>query len=339
MTDSNKDLKSFIESQIEKTGFPTELEVMERVSSRGWDYVPSSIYCDYDENKWREIDVIAFNCLKDMKREASYRLCADLVLDCKKSSDYAWVFVAPPKNKEDGWRRLFDIDFFEPIRVAKQISLNQLSIEKGIPQLSQPWLNSELIRKKISPFIRPKETAKLKDFHDLGLIKKENFHYFMESRIGLYGKEIEISGNEKKSRSQIFESLLAVNKALSYTARIDAGGVYLQIASLPHVSKSSEDFLVTIEILIPLIVFDGALYSWEKQEGAIEQKQILARSVYRSEHYNWSRLVPIVNINHLTVFLDHLNRALDQIHKSIIRELEKYDIQIQNLAKAFQIAS
>jgi len=316
MTDSNKDLKPFIESQIEKTGFPTELEVMERISSKGWDYVPASIYCDYDENVWREIDAIAFDCLKVVAGEAIYKLCADLVLDCKKSSDHAWVFIAPPKNKKDGWRRLFNIDFFEPIRIAKQSSLN-----------------SKLVRKKLSNIIRPEKITNLKDFQDLGLIQKENFRYFTEGRIGLYGKEIRISQNEKKSRSQIFESLLTVNKALSYTARIDAGLMPIQITSLSH-PKSKEDFLATIEILIPLIVFDGALYSWEKQDGAIEQKQILARSIYRSEHYNWSRLVPIVNVDYLPSFLDYLNRDLSNIHESIIRELKKCDTQIQNLVKA-----
>jgi len=106
-----------------------------------------------------------------------------------------------------------------------------------------------------------------------------------------------------------------------------------QITSLSH-PKSKEDFLATIEILIPLIVFDGALYSWEKQDGVIEQKQILARSVYRSERYNWSRLVPIVNVNYLPVFLDYLNRDLGKIHESIVRELEKCDTQIQNLVRA-----
>jgi len=100
MTDSNKDLKSFIESQIEKTGFPTELEVMKRISSKGWDYVPSFIYCDYDENKWREIDAIAFDCLELVAGEAIYRLCADLVLDCKKSSEHAWFLLFHQKTRK-----------------------------------------------------------------------------------------------------------------------------------------------------------------------------------------------------------------------------------------------
>jgi hypothetical protein len=131
MTDSNKELKAFIESQIEKTGFPTELKVMEKFSSRGWDYVPSSIYCDYDENVWREIDAIAFNCLEVVAGEVIYKLCADLVLDCKKSSDHAWVFIAPPKNEEDSWRRLFNIDFFEPIRIAKQSFIKFTAIKES----------------------------------------------------------------------------------------------------------------------------------------------------------------------------------------------------------------
>ena len=330
MKNGKKDLKSFIESQIEKTGFPTELEVMEKIGSKGWDYVPSSLYHDYDEDKWREIDVIAFNCEREVEGQfASYKLCADLVLDCKKSSDHAWVFIVPPKKQEDDWRRLFDIDFFEPIRITKQFSLHSSSIEKGIPQLSRPWLDSALIRKHLPSLIKSKETAKLKDFHELGLIKKEGFQYFTKSRIGLYGKDIKIPKNGK-SRTQIFEALLAVNKALSYTEKMDGSGMYFAIESLSDISKSLKP--MTIEILIPLIVFDGALYSWEKDEGVIEQKQILARSAYRSDNYEWSRLVPIVHIDQFTVFLDYLNKDLDKIHRSMIRELEKCDVQIKNLA-------
>lgn len=326
MTDNNKDLKSFIESQIEKTGFPTELKVMEGLGSKGWDHVPAFLYCDYDENKWREIDAIAFNCLEDVEGKVLYRLCADLVIDCKRSSDHAWVFIVPPKNEEEGWRRLFNIDFFEPVRIAKQLSSNSF-----LP--NQPWLDSEQIRKKLSPYLQPKKASELKDFHDLGLIQKEKFRYFTEGRIGLYGKEIKLSENEKKSRLQIFESLLAVNKALSYSARIDASRLVSTIESLLHVSKMKHAILVTIDILIPLIVFDGTLCSWEKHEGVIEQEQILARSLYRSEHYNWSRLVPILNIDYLAVFLDSLSRDLDQINRSITRESEKCDIQMQNLAR------
>jgi hypothetical protein len=89
---------------------------------------------------------------------------------------------------------------------------------------------------------------------------------------------------------------------------------------------------MTIEILIPLIVFDGTLYSWEKREGAIEQKQILTMSAHRSDNYEWNRLVPIVHIDQLTVFLDYLNKDLDKIHRSMIREVEKCDVQIKHLA-------
>jgi len=154
----------------------------------------------------------------------------------------------------------------------------------------------------------------------------------MESRIGLYGKEIKL---EKNRFPKIHDSLFKVNKALSYTAKIDAGMAYIQIESKSHPPRTKEDFLITIEILIPLIVFDGALYSWEKEEGVVEQKQILVRSQYKSNHYNWNRLVPIVRIGQLPTFLDCLNKDLDKAHQSLIKEVEKYDFQIKNLVKIF----
>ena len=37
MRTRKKDIKSYIKKEIEKSGFPTELEVMNTISSKNWD--------------------------------------------------------------------------------------------------------------------------------------------------------------------------------------------------------------------------------------------------------------------------------------------------------------
>ena len=335
MSPLKKDVQSFIEKEVEKSGFPTELEVMNIMSSKGWDYVPASLYYDYDENKWREIDVICFTCRDLIKNGVLYRLCVDLFVDCKKSNEFVWVFLAPSKDEEDSWKRLFKIDFFEPIRIVKQLSENISSVERGIPTISKPWLDSDIIRKELVPIIKAEKCLELKDFYDLGIVHENNFTYFINNRLGLYGKEIKL-GNKKGSFPKIRDSLFKVNKSLSYTARIDAGSYIPQITSMIHGPKTKHDILKTIEITIPLIIFDGSIYCWEKNNKLISKNQMLIRSHYRSDKYYWNRLVPIININSLSIFLDELNSNIDRIINNIIEKKEDCDIQIKKMSKCLR---
>jgi len=327
-----KDVQSFIKKEIEKSGFPTELEVTNIMSTKGWDYVPSSLYYDYDENKWREIDNICFTCFDLIKSDELYRLCVDLFVECKKSNESAWVFIVPPKDEENSWKQNFKIDFFEPIRIVKQLSENISSVERGIPTLSKPWLDSDIIRKELVSNIKVDKCLELRDFYDLDIIQETFFSYFIDNRLGLSGKEIKLKKNTG-SFPKIRDSLFKVNKSLSYTARIDAGSLLPQITSTIHGPKTRHDILKTIEILIPLIIFDGDIYCWEKDNELKSINQILVRSQHRSDKYNWNRLVPIININSLPLFLEKLNKNVIRIKNNIIDKREECDIQIKKMSK------
>ena len=338
MVEKKRELKQFIEEQIKMTGFTTEIDVIEEIEAKGWDYVAPHNYYDRDEDKWRDIDIVPFRCFPDIEGEARYKLCFDLAVECKKSSNHAWVFFVRPEYTEPSLRRIFDIDYIDDIGVAKLLSLIK-SKDKGltIEYSPQPWISGDIINNS-SILISAKDALKLKDFHELRVIRKENFQYFTTSRIGLYGKEVKVSKQQGKGSSgipQIFEALTQVNKALSSLAESDAWDKYIFLKTrVGHALTLEEKFSVVIEILIPVVVFDGYLYSWEKDSGVIEREIILARSLYRSRQYNYRRLVPVVRVDHLKDFLASLDKDVNQIYQSVSDKVNELDQQTKNFINA-----
>ena len=87
-----------------KTGYPLELEVIDGLKSHGWEVMASTNYLDDDEDKWRELDVKAYRRVEFGKVSHipgwSYTLIFTLIIQCKKSEKFAWVFF-PAKGKED----------------------------------------------------------------------------------------------------------------------------------------------------------------------------------------------------------------------------------------------
>lgn len=333
--DQKKGLKSFIEEQIRKTGFLTEIDVIEELEPRGWDYVSPYQYFDHDETKWREMDMVPFKCFPDISGMARYRLCVDLIIECKKRVDYAWVFVTRPMSTEDALRRIFDIDCFDLVGVAKSLLSAGSELHHGVCPYAYQWITDDIIEEMSSTVVCPGEISRLKDVRELGLIQKEMFKYFTTSRIGLYGKEIKTSrqgGKADSGISQIFASLVTVNKALTHLAHIDytaACNELKRVTGLGLTPKGS--FLSTIEVLIPLVVFDGHLYSWDEQHGVVEQNSVLARSLYASSQYRWRRLVPVVKAEYFPNFLESLGRDLDQVYQAISRRLDEIDKQTKSL--------
>ena len=91
-----------IRKDIQKSGFPLEIEVTSILTKDGWGVVVHDYYIDEEESKPREMDVSAykrFEASKD-KRTSNYDvLRVSLVVECKKS-DKPWVFYMTKKGGE-----------------------------------------------------------------------------------------------------------------------------------------------------------------------------------------------------------------------------------------------
>jgi hypothetical protein len=97
-----------LKSQIKKGGFPFELEVAHEFANKGWSVENNTYYVDKDENKGREIDLIADYVKMFETPEKHYTECTfSFVTEIKKEKDKPWViFTTETTNFE---KMIYDI--------------------------------------------------------------------------------------------------------------------------------------------------------------------------------------------------------------------------------------
>jgi len=95
----NQKLIEDIRKDIQKSGFPLEIEVSSILTKGGWGVITRDYYLDEEESKPREIDASAykrFEARKD-KRASNYDvLRVSLIVECEKSIK-PWVFYTTKK--------------------------------------------------------------------------------------------------------------------------------------------------------------------------------------------------------------------------------------------------
>ena len=105
MTD---DIKSQLEREIDKTGFPLELRIADLLKNSGYEVNHSVYYVDKDEGKGREVDIVAHRSQFRKKRNARWFVIHNLAIECKKS-DKPWVVFSSTARGDDD-QNLFIVD-------------------------------------------------------------------------------------------------------------------------------------------------------------------------------------------------------------------------------------
>ncbi|MHC3129642.1 MAG: hypothetical protein IBV52_06155 [Candidatus Bathyarchaeota archaeon] len=85
----------YLKEEIMKTGFPLEIEISSKLDKAWKNVVNTDSYFDKDENKLRDIDILAYDDLASDKVFPIF-LRTGLVIECKKDVNLAWVFFTRP---------------------------------------------------------------------------------------------------------------------------------------------------------------------------------------------------------------------------------------------------
>ncbi|MBP9732082.1 MAG: hypothetical protein KBD29_01335 [Candidatus Magasanikbacteria bacterium] len=75
---------------LKSTGFILEMEVADHLKSQGYSVKVNELYFDYEENKNREIDLIATKKVNDIE--------LTLIIECRQSHDKDWIFICSDKE-------------------------------------------------------------------------------------------------------------------------------------------------------------------------------------------------------------------------------------------------
>lgn len=93
------DIQKLIESEITKTGYVLEHEIVQALKLHGWTVISGKYYVDDNENVPREMDLIAYRVKRFDSDEVE--LYTALIISCKKSDENVWALLARDTNLKD----------------------------------------------------------------------------------------------------------------------------------------------------------------------------------------------------------------------------------------------
>ena len=97
MSSGGSDILEKINKDIEKTGFPLEINVMKILLNSGLNVIPQFHYVDPDEGKDRTIDFYCFKAI-EVKSEWYEMFRISLFIECKNIVEKPWILFSIKKN-------------------------------------------------------------------------------------------------------------------------------------------------------------------------------------------------------------------------------------------------
>lgn len=165
-----------LEKEIEKTGYPVEMEISTLLDEGNWLVEWNDYYFDYDQNVAREIDVRAtpFKSQKEEKQKEEIFSCYPfLAIECKKSESYAWVFF------------------------KRKLKLGKFGCEGQYLDYINAWNIEER-------------------FYPVYLTLLEKLHYYRSKEFSRAYKQIKLKKDRVSSKDEIFEAINQLLKYVSY---------------------------------------------------------------------------------------------------------------------------
>lgn len=311
----------FIKEEIEKSGFPLEIEMASILEKDGWEVLPSSYYLDKDEKKWREIDIKAYKSIdqsSDSKSIEPYHLSLALIIECKMSKKYAWVFFPWLRNKKE--MELTTVKFLDFITIIKRQSL--LKAEKPTSPIELQMLNMDTSIISEKAVIASQAAKLLKFFSELQIINPESFHFLTNTMKAIHGKEIKKEG-KSAGPHEIFEAINMSIKAMKHDLLNLSHLIYLKVLSA---KRGFSQPIFEIIVFIPIIIFDGDLYVWIDNEIKVGEK-ILFEGKCKSRHYFETMFINILKKSYFKKFLSEINEDANSLVDQIYRNRIKLDKQ------------
>jgi len=323
MTNEKRELKEFLSEEIEKSGFPLEIEVSSILENQNWIVLNNQPFRDPDEEELRSVDILAFHgpTVYERPENLPFGFSPRLIIECKKSSSHAWVFFTRPQEAKvfpmDG--QVYD--FPEAFSTKAYKEKNRL-LQTGLFAYEYYF----------NYFSDPSEGVK-------------HIHYSDFDRIAIAYKEYKISdfvnddaektnlgkknGSKKKSdpaagRSDILEAINQLVKFQNFD-------VTESIISPGRIKGATSPFF-PIEVSFLAVVFHGRLFEAIVGKGKPvleERKHVLLHYVYRprKSFNNLNFWIDFVTKEYFPDYLSRISQDISLIHSKIVSKqslLSKY---------------
>jgi len=323
----------FIKEEIERSGFPLEFEIASILKERGWDVLPSSPYWDRDEEKWREIDVKAYKSFWVPPTESSikpYGLTLSLIIECKRTEEFGWVFFQWPREPADMQRTW--VKFHDFLTIVKRQAIFKGEMTSGRPPLPTEFRMFDLDPALVAEesLVTPEIARKLKFFSDLGIINPDTFSFLRTKMKSLSFKEVKLKKGKKTERREIFEALNSLIKATKYDMELCSKSIF---AATSLAKRGHEKGKFEIMVWLPLLVFEGELYNWV--DGNVEAtNDTLVEGRCHTPHYFENMLISVVRKNRVGGFLSKVEEDSKKLLNQIVGKRDELDDQVKMIKES-----
>jgi len=292
-------IKEKVEAAINSSGYPLELYIGSKLQEFDQYAWYNEYFFDYDLNVARSVDIFTPNFPRKHIKDFGDKFQSQIVIECKKSSDTAWVFFEVDSVILPEFAGQF-IDFMQVLK-KRYYAKNVLS----------------KINDKIRWHYSPLKSNVVKAAQNFQVVK-----------IGDSNLD-DSTGKALKRKDTIFEAVNQVTKFISYRMKRNEG---ISLNSWKSLGKVEPTF----ELFFPVIVYDGPMYNGILDGDKIKLKEI--EHVVLEHNYQPSFvderltfLIDIVKKENFLELLPKLENDVDIILKSIDDSKEEIEKMIHGL--------
>lgn len=298
--------RAFVESELQKSGFPLEIEVSSFLEERNWVVVSSPSYHDYDSQTRREIDLVAVRTLNVDSRGNKldpYELHLTLVMQCKKSTKYHWVFYTRPR-RDDKIEYEIGLGYTDFIEFARTRSL----LPYVFPSLA---IQHELQYGPLKAILPPPVARGLIDTYQMGIAHPRNLRCLMAGTKSVSYEEVP-KREKMPEHMKIYEVATGLLKATISEALLSRRMMTLLFENISKRLPQQGELKWPINLFLPLVVFDGKIWKWVKK--AERTDEVLLQVTLPSPNYPPPHpLVCIVGKERLFGFVTEIEEDLLKI--------------------------
>ena len=306
---SEEEIRKFVEGELRKSGFPLETDLSSFLEERAWSVASSAFYVDHDSGKEGEIDLVASKTLTSDahgKTFDPYELRLTLVIECKTSDEYHWVFFPRPR-RDDRFEFDAGLIYTDFVHFARTRSLLPLMF----PSLG---------------ILPPTVAGTLIDTYQMRIAHPRNLRCLMaQTKSRQYD---EVPRKNMPRNMKVHEVATGLLKATWHEADLSTRLMTMSFEMLSKRQQSPSEVKWPINLFLPIAVFDGGIWTWvkrlEKTDGVLLQE-----SLSPPNYLPISALICVVNKDR---FLRLITEIEDDLHK--IADLVNANLESLNKQRA-----
>lgn len=139
---NEKEIRELVKEKVNHSGLPLEENVAKLLQKYFMLIRRNAHYLDKDELKDRDIDFLAKNgCYwirPKKKKMRTYTISIQLIVECKKSSKYAWVFSGEDTDRISLFEKMADPVFYPHVLIPEFVSSEELPRDIHIQEIIHP---------------------------------------------------------------------------------------------------------------------------------------------------------------------------------------------------------